>query len=284
MEAKKEHGDHQHTCRRTSRNLLRRKYSKTSLRISSSSFGEKGIIANRQKNISGVMQKFRDSESAQTYVAVVAGATGATGRWIVRDLLNSDKCTKVVALTRSDISVPSEVFPGADEAKISAKLVCHKIDWNFLKESGEFRPPLPGPASVAFCGLGSSPYTEESDFTMPVAFGKASKKLGVGSMFLVSSAGAKAGSWIGLLHTLGRREDAFKAIGFGRLGIFRPGMMDRQEMTRTKELIGRILPSRWVIDTREVAKSMVAAAARMKEGTHEFSHEEMKRFASSGAL
>ena len=237
-----------------------------------------------EKKIPGFMQKFNGTETNESFVAVVAGSTGATGRWIVRDLINSDKCSKVVALTRSDIPNPSATFAGADEAKISGQLVVHKIDWAHLKNSNDFSPSLPSTPSAAFCAMGSSPFTEESDFTLPVAFGGACKKLGVGSMYLVSSAGAKAGSWIGLLRTLGRREDSFKGMGFLRLGIFRPGMMERQELTRTKELIGRILPSRWVIDTRDVAKTMVASAGRMKEGTHEFTHDEMKDFAATGKV
>ena len=230
------------------------------------------------------MQKFHDNQAHKDYVAVVAGATGATGRWIVRDLILSDHCQKVIALTRSEIPYPSDTFQVGDESIISKKLIVHRIDWQKLKETNEFSPPLPTGPSVGFCAMGSSPYTEESDYTLPVAFGVGCHKLGVGSMFLVSSAGASTGSWIGLLRTLGRREETFKEIEFDRLGIFRPGMMERQEMTRTKELIGRILPSRWVIDTRDVSKTMVAGAARMHEGVHIFSHEEMKRFAAGSNL
>ena len=226
------------------------------------------------------MSKFTDSSTTQPFIAIVAGATGATGRWIVGELVSNPQCTKVIALTRSDIADPSATFPSADKEQIGSKLAVHKLNFGELATKPDFGKQLPAIPTVGFCAMGSAPYTEESDFTAPVAFGRACKSAGVNSMFLVSASNAKAGSWLGYCDTIGRREEAFKGMGFGRLGIYRPGMMDRQEKRRTKELFGYILPSFMKIDTRDIAKTMVASVGRMKEGTHEFSHAEMKRFAA----
>jgi uncharacterized protein YbjT (DUF2867 family) len=129
--------------------------------------------------------------------------------------------------------------------------------------------------------MGSAPYTEESDFTVPVAFGKACKAAGVHSMFLVSAVNSKAGSIFGYVDTLGRREDAYKAMGFSRLGIYQPGFLGRQEKIRFKEYFQYIVPSSWTIDTRDLARVMIESAARMKNGVFTFSHKEMKQIASS---
>jgi uncharacterized protein YbjT (DUF2867 family) len=216
-----------------------------------------------------------------TFVAVVAGATGATGRWIVCDLVNNPSCKSVIALTRSDIEALGDVFPSADPELVKCKLIVKKLDFNLLKERGEFTESFnPGP-KVAFCALGSAPFSEDSDFVTPVAFGRACKAAGVESMFLVSAQGARAGSWIKYSDTIGRREDAFKALDFRRLGIYRSGMMDRQEKTRTKELIRHILPSFLVLSTKDIARVMVESAIRMKDGTFAFSHSEIKQIAAS---
>lgn len=212
-------------------------------------------------------------------IAIVAGSTGATGRWIVCELVNSEKFSKVIALTRSDIVDLAAAFPSADPVKMESKLVVHKLDFSTLRESQTFSPSLPAVPTVGFCAMGSAPYTEESDYTTPVAFGKAAKSMGVDAMYLVSARGAKAGSWFGYVDTIGRREDAFREMGFGRLGIFRPGFMDRQEKRRGKEFIGRLLPKSWTIDTRDIAKAMVKTASGTDKGVTVFLDSETKRIA-----
>jgi hypothetical protein len=200
---------------------------------------------------------------------------------IVGDLVNRPECTKVVALTRSDIPDPAATFPSADKEKIASKLVVHKVDWKKMSESDSFSPALPVTPTVAFCGMGSAPYTEESDFTMPVAFAKACKKVGVKDMFLISSTGAKVGSWFGYCDTLGRREEAFKALSFDRLLVVRPGMMDRHEKQRfPKEYFKYLMPSCYVIDTRDISRVMVESAVRMKAGVHTMTHDDMKTIAA----
>jgi hypothetical protein len=228
------------------------------------------------------MENLNEKPIDSPFIAIVAGATGACGCYIVGGLVNNPKCMKVIALTRSDITEPSATFPSIEKDKISSKLVVHKLDWKRTSESQDFVPALPEKPTVGFCAMGSAPYTEESDFTMPVAFGNAAKKNGVNSMFLVSSTGAKAGSWFGYIDTIGRREEAFKALGFPRLGIYRPGMMDRHEKQRfPKEYFKYLMPSCYVIDTKDISKAMIVSALRMKDGTFSFTHSEMKNMANN---
>lgn len=226
--------------------------------------------------------RFEDSVVEQSFIAVVAGSTGATGRWIVSELINSSECTKVIALTRGEIENPGEVFSNANAENLQAKLTVQKVDWKQLQSSETLPNTVTESPTIAFCAMGSAPYSEESDYILPVAFAKACRGSQIHSMFLVSASTAKAGSWLGYNDTLGRREETFKDLGFNRLGIYRPGMMDRQEKRRTKELIGAILPGFLKIDTKDIAKTMMASALRMKPGVHYFSHSEMKEFAKTG--
>lgn len=219
---------------------------------------------------------FNETKNEMPFVAIVAGATGATGRWIVGELINTPECTQVIALTRSDVKDIHATFPSVLPEHAAGKLVLHKLDFKQLSDSQEFFPALPGTPTIGFCAMGSAPYSEESDYTLPVAFAKTCRSAGVHSMFLVSASNAKTGSWFGYMDTIGRREDAFQSTGFTRLGIFRPAMIDRQELRRTKELLSYIMPSCWKIDSRVIAKSMVESAIKMKDGTHLFSNADMK--------
>jgi uncharacterized protein YbjT (DUF2867 family) len=221
------------------------------------------------------MENLEERTTDKTFTAVVAGATGATGRWIVCELVNNDACSKVVALTRSEIPKPTETFPDADPTKIEKKLEVKKIDFTELKSSEKLPFKVTDESTVGFCAMGSAPYSEDSDFTTPVAFAKACKFAGINSMFLVSAAGAKAGSFWGIADTLGRREDAFKDVGFERLGIYRSYFIERQEKMRWKEYISKVLPSSLVISSKDIARVMVESAIRMKKGTYSFSHSDM---------
>ena len=227
------------------------------------------------------MEHLEETIKETSFTAIVGGATGATGRWIVCDLVNSSSCKSVVAITRSDIACPTDTFPSADPELLKTKLTIQREDFPTLAVSGLFSRSIHGSPVVGFCAMGSAPFSEESDFVAPVAFAKACKAAGAESMFLVSAQGAKAGSWIKYNDTLGRREDAFKAMGFRRLGIYRSGIMDRQEKARTKEMLRHILPSFLVISTKEISRVMVESAIRMKEGTFIFSHSDMKKIAKT---
>ena len=221
------------------------------------------------------MENLEESPKTKNFTAVVAGSTGATGRWIVCELVNSDACSKVIALTRSEIPKPSETFPDADVKKMEKKLEVKKIDFSEMKSSYQLPFKVDGKSTVGFCAMGSAPYSEDSDFITPVAFGQSCKSAGIESMFLVSAAGAKAGSFWGIADTLGRREDAFKTMGFDRLGIYRSYFIERQEKMRWKEYISKILPSSLVISSKDIARVMVESAIRMKRGTYSFSHSDM---------
>ena len=227
------------------------------------------------------MENFDQNIKETNFTAIVGGATGATGRWVICDLINNPSCKAVVAITRSEVSSPTDTFPSADPDLLKMKLSIQREEFANLKETGKFLQPIQGTPLFGFCAMGSAPFSEDSDYVAPVAFANACKVAGVDSMFLVSAQGAKAGSWIKYNDTLGRREDAFKAIGFRRLGIYRSGIMDRQEKARTKEMLRHILPSFLVISTKDIARVMVESAVRMKEGTIIFSHSQMKKIASS---
>ncbi|ETP39918.1 hypothetical protein F442_12660 [Phytophthora nicotianae P10297] len=58
------------------------------------------------------------------YVTLVQGATGAVGRALVAELVQSPSCTKVIALTRREIPDTQwgDAFPSMDVAAAQNKL------------------------------------------------------------------------------------------------------------------------------------------------------------------
>ncbi|KAF4723918.1 hypothetical protein FOZ63_002568 [Perkinsus olseni] len=211
-------------------------------------------------------------------VAVVAGATGATGRWVVSELLNSNVVTKVVAVTRNDISDAKSVFQQVKSEEDYSKLIVAPADWKKMAEKPEdaslperaletIKSAANGESCIAFCCLGSAPYTEESDYLAPTAFAHACKEAdqSVG-MSLVSAGGADPNSMIGYSKTIGRREEAFEGMKFDRLSIFRPAMLLRQDKQRMKEKIFLpMTPPKYRVDTRDVARAMVFDATHQAE-------------------
>ncbi|GMF64665.1 unnamed protein product [Phytophthora lilii] len=68
------------------------------------------------------------------YVALVQGATGAVGRDLVAELVQSASCDKVVALTRREIPDTqwSATFPSMDVSAAQSKLEIVSVDFEEL--------------------------------------------------------------------------------------------------------------------------------------------------------
>ena len=206
------------------------------------------------------------SASSRTYQAVVAGSTGASGRAVVGELLKDPKCVRVVALTRT---VPSE------KVDTSEKLIFS--DFAEFPKSGDFIANVP---TVAVVAMGTAPWTEEADVTAPTAFGRKAADFGVVKCALVSAVGASTGSMFGYVDAMGRREQAFQEIKFLEgLVIFRPKFLLRQEKMRTKEkFFEKISPDSQCIDTRDMAKVIVASLSADVGGVFVVEHREMKKY------
>jgi len=179
------------------------------------------------------------------FVAVVAGATGATGRWIVKELAEYPGCKRVVALSRKPITDQQAAF-----GLTSDKIVVNVVDFAKLVQNKDLAAQGVEKCELAFCCLGSSPNSEESDFIIPKAFADACSTMGVQRMGLISSAGADPNSMFGYFKLIGRREVAYEEKKFPYLSIFRPGMLERGDLSRFKE--------RWVpiskTDTKDLAR------------------------------
>lgn len=144
---------------------------------------------------------------------LIAGATGLIGARALTRALADPRVHSVTAVVRR----------GLDDR--TAKLDQRLVDFACL-------PPLP-PADAALCALGTTMRQAGSkqaflavDHDAVLAFARAARAAGVTRFAVVSSVGAKAGSGNFYLDTKGRVEAALAAIGFERLAMLRPSLLD----------------------------------------------------------
>lgn len=210
--------------------------------------------------------------SART--ALIAGATGLIGSALLERLLGAEAYGTVIAVGRR--------APDAE----SGKLIFIETDFSDLEDKLSGRE-----IDDAFCALGttikkagSQEAFRKVDCEFETAFARAAKSAGVHSFGLVSSVGASSAASNFYLRVKGETEDAIKALGFGQLHVYQPGLLlgDRGE-NRPGEQIGALLtpvlncallgPMRKYrsIEAKTVARAMANAAMNdAAPGTHHF--------------
>jgi uncharacterized protein YbjT (DUF2867 family) len=217
--------------------------------------------------------------------ALVAGATGLVGGFLVRKLLASPAYGRVVVLVR------------ASSGLVHPKL--HEIVVNFdrlessVAASGE-------KVDDAFCALGTTIKRAGSqeafrrvDFDYVVAFAKAAEAAGARQFLLVTAIGSSAKSGIFYSRVKGEAENAVAALGFAATHIFRPGMLlGRRGESRPGEAVAQALtpfvnplllgPAAAYrgIDAQTVAASMAEAALRPATGLHVHTYRSMMALAA----
>lgn len=167
-------------------------------------------------------------------VAMIAGASGLVGGFLLERLLRSPLYEQVVAVTRRPLTIKHpklhEIIGEFDdvEAKVAA---------------AGFKP------TDAFCTLGttikragSQAAFRKVDFEYVVRFARAAKAAGAERFLLVTAVGSSARSAIFYSRVKGEVEEAVSAIGFEAVHIFRPSMlMGHRAETRPSESIATAL-------------------------------------------
>jgi oxidoreductase len=89
------------------------------------------------------------------YVALVQGATGAVGRELVAELVQSPSCTKLIAVTRREIpeATWSDAFPSMDASAAQSKLEIVPVDFEELHRDWK---KIPAEFDAAFSTLGTT--------------------------------------------------------------------------------------------------------------------------------
>lgn len=198
--------------------------------------------------------------------ALVIGATGATGKDLVSQLLNDKEFDTVDVFVRKPLDIKSE------------KLNVHVVDF---ENPEEWKDSVKG--DVAFSCLGTTLKTAGSkeaqrkvDFDYQYQFAKAAKENNVDDYVLVSAYGADPKSKIFYSKMKGELEDAVKQLHFNKITIFKPGMLERKDSDRTGEVLGSriikfankigLLESQKPLPTNILAKAMINSSKIKSNG------------------
>ena len=160
--------------------------------------------------------------------ALVIGATGATGRDLVNQLLTDKVYDEVNVFVRRPLEVESP------------KLKTHIVDF---EKPEEWKDLVNGDVAFSCLGTtlkdaGSKEAQRKVDYDYQYNFAKAAKENEVEDYILVSSYGANPKSKIFYSRMKGELEQSIKDLHFNKLTIFQPGMLERKDSERTGEVLG----------------------------------------------
>jgi len=162
--------------------------------------------------------------------AIVIGATGATGKELVKLLLGDEDFQKV------------KIFIRRDDDLNHPKLEKNVVDFDRLDD---WKNDLRGDTLFSALGTtlkqaGSEAAQYKVDFTYQYETAKAAAENGgVKNYVLVSSTGADPKAFFFYARMKGELEEAVKTLGFDRIHIFQPGILERNaDDDRTMENLG----------------------------------------------
>jgi len=198
--------------------------------------------------------------------ALVIGATGATGKDLVNQLLQDKDFEEVNVFVRKPLEIEND------------KLKVHIV--NFEKPE-EWKSEVKGDVVFSCLGTtlkaaGSKEAQRKVDFDYQYEFAKAAKENNVDDYILVSAYGANPQSKIFYSKMKGELEDAVKQLHFNKITIFKPGMLERKDSDRAGEVLGSriikfanklgLLESQKPLPTDVLAKAMINSSKIKSNG------------------
>lgn len=148
-------------------------------------------------------------------VALVAGASGLTGRALLQLMLRGQQFARVVALSRRPLPV--------EHARLANRILRFEDLASGLKGLR---------CSDAFCALGatggpraSEPELREVDLGLALEFARAARAAGATRLVIVSAAGAARNAGAAFLRIKGEMESAIRELGFSAIDLMQPGVV-----------------------------------------------------------
>ncbi|MDX2008573.1 MAG: NAD-dependent epimerase/dehydratase family protein [Myxococcaceae bacterium] len=196
---------------------------------------------------------------------LLTGATGMIGQGVLRECLNAEDVSEVVAVGRTPL--------GQTHPKLKELVRTNLLDWS---DAGEV---LRGVDACFYCLGVSSGGMSEADYTrvtvdLTLALATALKAASPEVTFVFISGASTDASEKGSVmwaRVKGRAENALKAMGFRKLFLFRPGYIQPMDgitskttsyrwmyavLAPTYPLLKRLFP-RMVTSTRQVGRAML---------------------------
>jgi len=215
-------------------------------------------------------------------IALVAGATGLVGGYLINALIEAPEYARVFALTRRPL--PRE------HPKLANRIV------NFERMAEQIKGLT---ANDAFCCIGttiadagSQEAFREADVDAVLLFAQAARVAQATRFVVVSSVGADSKSSKFYLRTKGEMEAAVTGLGFASVDIMQPSLLlGPRKALRPLEITGRVfapLINPLLTGTREqyraisaetVARGMLGAARRGGRGTYRYTYGAINQLA-----
>lgn len=198
--------------------------------------------------------------------ALVIGATGATGKDLVNQLLQDKDFEEVNIFVRKPVDIQNE------------KLKVHVVNF---ENPEDWKSKVKGDVAFSCLGTtlkaaGSKEAQRKVDFDYQYEFAKAAKENNVGDYILVSAYGANPKSKIFYSKMKGELEEAVKKLHFEKITIFKPGMLERKDSDRTGEVLGSriikfanklgLLENQKPLPTDVLAKAMINSSKIKSNG------------------
>ena len=209
--------------------------------------------------------------------ALIAGATGLIGGYLLELILKDDHYSKVIVITRN---------PAGNSHKKLSEII---VDFDQLDNyKDQMR------ADDIFCCLGTTTKKAGSDeiyrkvdHDYPLKLAQITFENRAQQYLLVSSIGSNPNSKVFYTKLKGEVEEALKKIGFDSLKIFRPSqLLGKRKDFRLKEEISRILmtifsfviPLKYkAVHAEKVAKSMLIEAKKNEPGIKIITSEDIQQ-------
>jgi uncharacterized protein YbjT (DUF2867 family) len=218
--------------------------------------------------------------------AVVLGATGLIGSYLLEQLLKDEAFSKVRVLVRRPLELQ---HPKLEECI---------TDFN---NYSDYQTKL-GKGDCIFCCIGTTNAKVKGDkdeyrkidFDIPVNAARFGKEAGFQQFLLVSAVGANSKSSIFYSRLKGEVEEVIETFHFKSFHVFRLSvLLGNRNEERMGESIGKVLfkvfsfliPSKYKgIKDVDVAKAMINAAKEGKEGLRLYYYEDMKKISEDQVL
>jgi uncharacterized protein YbjT (DUF2867 family) len=215
-------------------------------------------------------------------IALVAGASGLVGGFLLEALLDAPDYARVFALTRRPL--------GREHPKLANRIV------NFERMAEQLKGLS---ANDAFCAIGttiaeagSQEAFRNADVNAVLLFARAARTAGATRFVVVSSVGADSGSKKFYLRTKGEMEEAVADVGFVSVDILQPSLLlGPRKALRPLEITGQIfapLINPFLTGNREayraiaaesVGRAMLGAARAGRRGVHRYTYGDIRRLA-----
>ena len=200
--------------------------------------------------------------------ALIIGATGATGKDLVKSLLQDAFYSEVVIFVRRTCGIAhpnlKEIITNFDKPEEVAQFINGDVLFSCL--------------GTTLKAAGSKGKQWHVDYEIPLQFAETAKRNGVSHMVLLSAYGASATSRVFYSKLKGKLEDAISELDFYNYIVFRPGLLLRKDTDRAGERIGVALIKflNWLgiikkfrpMPTAVLAEKMSKAPKVVSQGKH----------------